>query len=370
MSQSRTQLLKQAGVSIWLDDLSRELIDSGSLQRSIIEHDVVGVTTNPTIFAGAIAKGAAYAEALRNYGEQALDAETAAFNLMIDDVTRACDVFSEVYASTGGRDGRVSLEVSPALAHDTDATVAQAQELWQRINRPNAMIKIPATTAGVDAIAQTIGLGISVNATLIFSLPRYREVANAYLTGLEIARGAGHDISKIHSVASVFVSRFDGMIDPLLNEHEAAEALEVRSRAGLANARLTHEAFTEIFSSVRAQMLVDLGANPQRPLWASTGTKDPTLSDTLYVTELAIAETVNTVPAATLAAFADHGTVNQTPIESLYRDSDQVLNTLDGLGVAYAEIVERLETEGLEKFSDSWNELLQTVRAGLAAKSS
>lgn len=370
MSQSRTQELRNAGVSIWLDDLSRDLIDSGRLKQHIDEFDVVGVTTNPTIFAQAIASEATYASALAEYGKRDLTPEAAAFELMIQDVVRACDELREVFESSGGMDGRVSLEVSPDLAHDTEATVAQARDLWERIDRPNAMIKIPATEAGVVAIAQTIGHGISVNATLIFSLPRYREVANAYLTGLELARGAGHDITKIHSVASVFVSRFDGMIDPLLNSVDSDDARALRSRAGIANARLTHEAFVESFSSVRAKMLLEFGAHPQRPLWASTGTKDPALADTLYVSELAISGTVNTMPGATLAAFADHGTLTQAAVETEYREADQVLNQLDGLGIAYSEIVEKLEAEGLEKFAGSWEDLLTTVRRGLEAKGS
>lgn len=363
MTQKRTKNLREAGVSIWLDDLSRELISSGGLRDYINDFDVVGVTTNPTIFAGAISSGEVYRAAIAARSGAGVDAESLAFELMIEDVAAACDEFAEVFEAAQGADGRVSLEVSPALAHDTEATVAQARELWQRIDRPNAMIKIPATEAGLAAIAETIGHGISVNATLIFSLKRYRQVANAYLTGLEKARAAGHDLQNIRSVASVFVSRFDGMIDPLLDDIDHSDARAMRSRAGLANARLVHEAAQESFSSVRAQLLLDLGAHVQRPLWASTGTKDPALPDTLYVSELAIADTVNTMPAATLAAFADHGTIENIAIETEYRESDQVFNTLDRLGISYAEIVDRLESEGLKKFEDSWHDLLSTVQA-------
>lgn len=361
MTTSRTAALRDAGVSIWLDDLSRDLVESGGLADLVTGSDVVGVTTNPTILAGAIGSGAGYREAIADCAARGLDPEATVFELSCADVASACDVLADVYTASGGRDGRVSMEVSPALAHDAEATVAQARELWARIDRPNAMIKIPATEAGLIAIAEVIGHGISVNATLVFGVPRYREVLNAYLTGLEIARGNGVDLSTIHSVASVFVSRFDALVDPQLDALESDEAAELRGRAGLANARLAHEAFEEGFSSVRARMLIGLGANPQRPLWASTGTKDPRLSDTLYVSELAIPGTVNTLPAATLAAFADHGELTAGDVALEYRDSDQVLNGLDGLGIDYAAVVAQLETEGLQKFEQSWAELLASV---------
>ncbi|XPP25863.1 MAG: transaldolase [Leucobacter sp.] len=367
MSNPRTAALSEAGVSIWLDDLSRELIDSGRLAQLVEESGVVGVTTNPTIFAAAIGSGRGYREALASCAERGLDAEAAAIELSCRDVADACDVLAEVYRASGGRDGRVSLEVSPALAHDAAATVAQARELWARVDRPNAMIKIPATEAGLEAITEVIAAGISVNVTLVFGLSRYRQVVGAYLTGLERARAAGLDLSRIHSVASVFVSRLDALIDPQLAQIGDEDALALRGRAGLANARLANEVAEQGFASERARLLIAAGANPQRPLWASTGTKDPELPDTLYVSGLVVAGSVNTMPPATLAAFADHGEVDGDTVSAEYRESDQVLNALDGLGIDYAESVARLEAEGLEKFLASWTALLDSVSEALGA---
>ncbi len=361
MSNPRTAALRDAGVSIWLDDLSRELIDSGRLAELIAESGVVGVTTNPTIFSAAIGGGRGYEAAIASCAERGLPPEAAAFELICADVADACDALAEAFAVSGGRDGRVSIEVSPALAHDVAGTVAQARDLWKRVDRPNAMIKIPATDAGLEAIAETIAAGISVNVTLVFGLTRYRQVINAYLTGLERARAAGLDLSAIHSVASVFVSRFDALIDPRLAEIGGDEAAALRSRAGLANARLAHEAADQGFRSERALLLAAAGANRQRPLWASTGTKDPALPDTLYVTGLVADGTVNTLPMATLSAFADHGEVAGDTVAGEYRESDQVLNALDGLGIDYAAVVEQLEAEALQKFEASWAELLASV---------
>ena len=380
MSNPRTAALRDAGVSIWLDDLSRELIDGGRLAELVSGLDVVGVTTNPTIFSAAIGGGRGYEAAIAACADRDLSPEEAAFELICADVADACDVLADVFAASGGRDGRVSVEVSPALAHDAAGTVAQARELWRRVDRPNAMIKIPATVAGLEAIAETIAAGISVNVTLVFGITRYRQVVNAYLTGLERARAAGLDLSEIHSVASVFVSRFDALVDPRLAEiaeaSEAADAadpaqtggedaLALRSRAGLANARLAHEAAEQGFSSERAKLLLAAGANRQRPLWASTGTKDPALPDTLYVDGLVTAGTVNTLPMATLAAFADHGEAAQDTVAGEYREADQVLNTLDGLGIDYAAVVAQLESEGLQKFEASWAELLASVETAM-----
>lgn len=361
MTNSRTAALGEAGVSIWLDDLSRELIGGGRLAELSRDFGVVGVTTNPTIFAGAIGAGRGYEAALASCAGRGLTPEEAAFEIACADVADACDVLAGVYAESGGQDGRVSIEVSPELAHDAAGTLAQARDLWAKVDRPNAMIKIPATDAGLTAISETIAEGISVNVTLVFGITRYRQVANAYLTGLERARAAGFDLSKIHSVASVFVSRFDTLIDPVLDEVGGADTRRLRGRTGLANARLAHEAAAQAFASERALLLAAAGANPQRPLWASTGTKDPALPDTHYVSGLVVDGSVNTMPEATLAAFADHGEVVGDTVSGEYRESDQVLNALDGIGIDYAATVSRLESEALAKFEASWAELLATV---------
>lgn len=365
MSNSPTVALDAAGVSIWLDDLSRALIESGGLTAFVEDLNVVGVTTNPTIFAAAIGSGDGYREAIAACARRGLDAEATAFELSCADVAAACDVLMDTFRRTDGRDGRVSLEVSPALAHDTAGTVAQARELWERIDRPNAMIKIPATPAGLEAITEVIASGISVNVTLIFGLNRYRQVLSAYLTGLERARARGLDLGGIHSVASVFVSRFDALIDPQLSAIGSDEAVALRGKAGLANARLIHEIFQQGFASERARLLLAAGANAQRPLWASTGTKDPSLPDTLYVAGLVVADSVNTMPPATLAAFADHGVVAGDTVSAEYRESDQLLNALDGLGIDYRDTVNQLESEGLEKFLGSWSRLLESVDSAL-----
>lgn len=371
MTQQRTTELSKAGVSIWLDDLSRDRIESGNLAEVIATQNVVGVTTNPTIFANAIGAGTGYAQRIAECARAGADAEQTAFTLMCADVADACDVLAPVYEASNGKDGRVSIEVSPTLANDSAATVAQARQLWQQVNRPNALIKIPATVEGVDAISEVIAAGISVNVTLIFSLTRYRQVINAYLTGLERARAAGHDISKIHSVASFFVSRVDSLVDAQLaelaeaDELSASEFAQLRGKAGLANARLAYEVFEQGFDNERARMLLALGANLQRPLWASTGVKDPSLPDTLYVTGLVAAEVVNTMPEATLHAFSDHGQVEGDTITGEYRNSDAVLNAHDSYGIDYVTVTELLEAEGLEKFRASWSELLETVADAL-----
>ncbi|CAG7617833.1 transaldolase [Leucobacter soli] len=365
MSNARTASLSAAGVSIWLDDLSRNRIESGELERLIESHDVVGVTTNPTIFAAAIGGGIGYGGRIADCAARGFDAAQTIVELTTADVADACDIFSTVFETSDGRDGRVSIEVEPGLAKDTAGTIAQAAELWAKVDRPNAMIKIPATLEGLEAISETIAAGISVNVTLIFSLERYRQVVNAYLTGLERARAAGRDISKIRSVASFFVSRLDTEIDARLREIGTPEALELTGRAGVANARLAYEVFEQAFSSERARLLLDLGAHPQRPLWASTGVKDPALPDTLYVSELAAPDTVNTMPEATLLAYADHGESSGDAIAGTALESNQLLNAVDALGIDYAEVTAKLESEGLDKFEASWNELLRTVEDAL-----
>lgn len=362
MSES-TQKLSDAGVSIWLDDLSRERLTSGNLAELIKTHNVVGVTTNPTIFAGALSKGAAYAEQMRELAAAGASVEEAVFAATCDDVRAACDVFAPVYKASNGFDGRVSIEVDPRLARDAEGTTKMARELYERVGRENVMIKIPATQEGLRPIAETLAAGISVNVTLIFSLTRYREVINAYMLGLEQALENGKDLSTIHSVASFFVSRVDTEIDARL-EAAGGDAVQLKGKAGLANARLAYEVFEEMFSSERWARLQAHGANVQRPLWASTGVKDPSLPDTLYVTGLVAPNTVNTMPEATLNAVADHGEVTGNTIVPNYSESNEVLDAIS-VHVSYPEVVEKLEVEGLSKFDVSWEELLQTVREAL-----
>ena len=362
MSES-TQKLSDAGVSIWLDDLSRERLTSGNLAELIKTHNVVGVTTNPTIFAGALSKGAAYAEQMRELAAVGASVEEAVFAATCDDVRAACDVFAPVYKASNGFDGRVSIEVDPRLARDAEGTAKMARELYERVGRENVMIKIPATQEGLRPIAETLAAGISVNVTLIFSLTRYREVINAYMLGLEQALENGKDLSTIHSVASFFVSRVDTEIDARL-EAAGGDAVQLKGKAGLANACLAYEVFEEMFSSQRWARLEAHGANVQRPLWASTGVKDPALPDTLYVTGLVAPNTVNTMPEATLNAVADHGEITGNTIVPNYSEANKVLDAIS-VHVSYPEVVEKLEVEGLSKFDVSWEELLQTVREAL-----
>jgi transaldolase len=364
---SPTAALSEAGVSIWLDDLSRERITSGGLERLIDERDVVGVTTNPTIFANALAKGEGYTERLHALAEGDADVDTAVFEITTDDVRDAADHLRPVYDRTGGYDGRVSIEVTPDVAHDTAGTVAQAKALWQKVDRPNVMIKIPATVEGLDAITQSIAAGISVNVTLIFSLDRYRAVIEAYLAGLEQARSAGIDLSTIHSVASFFVSRVDTEIDKRLVAIGTDEALALKSRSGVANAQLAYQLYEEEFATERAAALLAAGANRQRPLWASTGVKDPELPDTLYVTELVAQGVVNTMPEKTLEATYDHGRIVGDTVTGSYAEAGAVLDGLARVGVDYDDVTAVLEREGVEKFSVSWGELLDTVRTALEA---
>ena len=359
--------LSAAGVSIWLDDLSRERIGSGGLEDLIAGSNVVGVTTNPTIFAGALSNGKAYAPQVAALAASGADVHDAVFAITTDDVAAACDIFRPVYDRTGGVDGRVSIEVEPGLAHDAAGTIAQASTLWATVNRPNAMIKIPATVEGLEAITASIAAGISVNVTLIFSLERHRQVIDAYLTGLERAHAAGLDLANIHSVASFFVSRVDTEIDRRLVALGTPEAIGLKGRAGVANAQLAWELFRTAFASERALALLGRGANAQRPLWASTGVKDPTVPDTLYVTELVARDVVNTMPEKTLRATGDHGVIVADRVPAALDDARAVLAALAGLGISYDEVTALLEAEGVSKFIVSWGELLDTVRDALAA---
>ncbi len=365
MTDALAQLSEQ-GVSIWLDDLSRELLNGGDLERLIADKHVVGVTTNPTIFASALAKGEAYTKQIGELVEAGADVEKAVFAITTADVQHACDVFRPVYDRTDGVDGRVSIEVDPRLSHDTARTVEVAKALYAAVDRPNVMIKIPATVEGLPAISQTLAEGISVNVTLIFALDRYRGVMQAFLTGLEQAREAGKDLSVIHSVASFFVSRFDTEINPRLDALGTPEAAALRGKAALANARLAFQAFQEVFSTPRWQVLAGDGAHPQRPLWASTGVKDKAYPDTMYVTELVTAGTVNTMPGATMDATADHGQITGDTVRGSYDDAAAVMDALERLGISYSEVTAQLEREGLEKFEKSWAELVSTVSDELA----
>jgi transaldolase len=362
--------LSQHGVSIWLDDLSRELLRSGDLQRLIDQKSVVGVTTNPTIFASALAKGDAYDDQLREIAAGGTDVDRAVFELTTSDVRQACDVMRPVYDRTNGVDGRVSIEVDPRLAHDTGKTIEMTRALYEAVDRPNVLIKIPATVEGLPAITQATSEGISVNVTLIFSLDRYRGVMQAYLTGLEQAREAGRDLSQIHSVASFFVSRVDTEYDKRIDALGTDEAKALRGKAAIANARLAFQAYEEVFSTPRWQVLADDGANAQRPLWASTGVKDPSYPDTMYVTELVTNGTVNTMPHATMDAFADHGELSGDTVRGRYDEAREQLDALERLGISYSEVTDQLEREGVSKFDKSWDELNATVNDQLARASS
>ncbi|MFJ7175462.1 transaldolase [Streptomyces massasporeus] len=360
--------LSDEGVSIWLDDLSRRRIESGNLAGLVATKNVVGVTTNPSIFQAAIGSGAGYEEQLADLALRGVTVDEAVRMMTTADVRAAADVLRPVYEATGGRDGRVSIEVDPRLAHDTRATVAEARQLAWLVDRPNVMIKIPATEAGLPAITEVIGAGISVNVTLIFSLERYREVMDAYLAGLEKAQAAGLDLSGIHSVASFFVSRVDSEIDKRLTLLGTDEALALKGRAALANARLAYEAYEHVFTGARWQALGGARANRQRPLWASTGVKDPAYKDTLYVDELVAPGTVNTMPEATLNAVADHGDVQGDTVTGGYAQARADLAAVERLGIAYDEVVRQLEHEGVAKFEVAWQELLDAVTKSLNSK--
>ncbi|MFF1375247.1 transaldolase [Streptomyces sp. NPDC058308] len=357
--------LSEEGVAIWLDDLSRKRITSGNLAELIDQQHVVGVTTNPSIFQKAISQGDGYDQQLSDLAARGVTVEEAIRMITTADVRDAADILRPVFDATGGQDGRVSIEVDPRLAHNTKATTAEAKQLAWLVDRPNALIKIPATEAGIPAITEVIGLGISVNVTLIFSLERYRMVMDAYLAGLEKAKERGLDLSKIHSVASFFVSRVDTEIDKRLDGIGTDEAKSLKGKAALANARLAYEAYEEVFSSDRWAALDKAQANKQRPLWASTGVKDPAYKDTLYVDDLVAPNTVNTMPEATLEATADHGSITGNTIAGTYDQSRAEIAAVEKLGISYDEVVQLLEDEGVEKFEASWTDLLKSTEAEL-----
>lgn len=359
MSNSTLQAISDTGVSIWLDDLDRHRIESGNLAELIATKHVVGVTTNPSIFEKALTSGVAeYAEQLAELKSSGANAEQAVRALTVRDVTAACDIFDPVWKTTHGVDGRVSLEVDPRLAHDTQGTTDQALELWNLVNRGNLMIKIPATQAGLPAIAHVLAHGISVNVTLIFSVERYEHVMDAWLTGLEQAAHNGHDLSSIESVASFFVSRVDTLVDSQLTAIGSESALALRGKAAIANAQLAWTAFEEVKASDRWKALESQGAHIQRPLWASTGVKDPAYDDTRYVVELAAPICVNTMPEGTLNAVADHGVSRGDTVTGTQSAALKVWRDLEAVGINRSDVFNTLETEGVDKFIAAWNQLL------------
>jgi transaldolase len=358
----RLAALSDAGVSIWLDDLSRELIETGDLAELVRAKHVVGVTTNPSIFASALADGERYDDQVAGLTRGGAGVEDVITEVTTDDVRNACDVMREVFDRTGGLDGRVSIEVAPSLAFDTEATIEQATQLWRKVDRPNLFIKIPATTEGMPAITAALGEGISVNVTLIFGLARYEEVMDAYLAGLEQAKSQGIDLSGIHSVASFFVSRVDSEIDKRLDQIGTDEALALRGKAAVANARLAYERFEQVFADERFESLAETGGHPQRPLWASTGVKNEDYADTLYVAELITSGVVNTMPSKTMNAFADHGEVRGDTVRGEYAEAHDVMTQLEKVGIDYDDVIAALEKEAVEKFVKSWDELVETVK--------
>jgi transaldolase len=358
--------LSGAGVAVWLDDLSRDRIRSGNLKSLSEEFSVVGVTTNPTIFANAISGSETYDDQLHALAVRGVSVDEALRTITASDVRDACDVLAPVAQRTG-RDGRVSIEVGPALAHDTDATAAEAAHLWWLVNRPNLFIKIPATEEGLPAISSSIAQGISINVTLIFSLDRYRQVMEAYLTGLEqrLENDPQVSFAGLESVASFFVSRVDTEVDKRLDKLGADESL--KGKAGVANARLAYQAYEEVFSSDRWQALEAKGARTQRPLWASTGVKNPAYPDTLYISELIAPDVVNTMPEKTMRAYADHGSPG-TPVQKSYDDAAAVMKAVADAGVDLDDVFQVLEDEGVQKFTVSWDELTESIRSELEEK--
>jgi len=359
--------LSAAGVAIWLDDISRERLATGGLDRLRRDMHVVGVTSNPTIFANALADSEDYTEQLHDLALRGISVEEAARMLMTYDVRWACDVMRPAYDASAGVDGRVSIEVDPQLAHETDRTVAEAKALWWLVDRPNLFIKIPGTDAGLPAITQTLAAGISVNVTLIFGLDRYLQVMDAFFAGMEQARANGHDLSGIGSVASFFVSRVDTEVDKRLDKIGTDEAKTLRGKAAIANAQLAYQRYERTFDSDRWRDLAAAGAHPQRPLWASTSTKNPDYRDVMYVEELVAPGVVNTMPEPTLHAFADHGEVKVDVVQRSYGQAQDVLDRLAALGIEYDDVIATLEREGVEKFEASALELLKSVETQLGA---
>jgi transaldolase len=353
--------LAAAGVAVWLDDLSRTRIHSGSLARSVEQGDIVGITTNPTIFAKAIGSGSGYEDQLRDLALRGTAIGETVRLLTAWDVRAACDIMRPAYDRSGGRDGRVSIEVDPRIAHDTDRTAAEARGLWWLVDRPNLFIKIPATLAGLPAISQTLAAGISVNVTLIFSVERYKAVADAFLTGLEQRVAAGGSLAGIESVASFFVSRVDTEVDKRLDQMKTGDAPLLRGKAAVANSRLAYEIYEQMLGSDRWRALAAKGAKPQRLLWASTGVKDKSFPDTKYVVELVARDTVNTMPESTLHAVADHAQITGDTIRNGYPAAHELMENLRKVGVDMADVASLLERQGVESFANSWEELIASV---------
>jgi transaldolase len=353
--------LAAAGVAVWLDDLSRTRIHSGSLARSVEQGEIVGITTNPTIFAKAIGSGSGYEDQLRDLALRGTAIGETVRLLTAWDVRAACDIMRPAYDRSGGRDGRVSIEVDPRIAHDTDRTAAEARGLWWLVDRPNLFIKIPATLAGLPAISQTLAAGISVNVTLIFSVERYKAVADAFLTGLEQRVAAGGSLAGIESVASFFVSRVDTEVDKRLDQMKTGDAPLLRGKAAVANSRLAYEIYEQMLGSDRWRALAAKGAKPQRLLWASTGVKDKSFPDTKYVVELVARDTVNTMPESTLHAVADHAQITGDTIRNGYPAAHELMENLRKVGVDMADVASLLERQGVESFANSWEELIASV---------
>jgi transaldolase len=366
MTQNRTlAALSAAGVAVWLDDLSRDLLQSGKLQHLVDTKSVVGVTTNPSTFERALAHGRAYDGQIAELTARGTDVDTAIRTVITDDVRAACDVLRPQWVASDGVDGRVSIEVDPRLAHNTDHTVTQAVELAKIVDRPNVFVKIPATAAGLPAITAVVAKGVSVNVTLIFSVQRHRAVMNAYLAGLEAAQHAGIDLSQIHSVASLFVSRVDAEVDKRLETIDTSEALALRGQAGIANARLAYAAYQQVFEGGRRYAaLRNDGARVQRPLWASTGVKNPAYPDTMYVTELVAPNTVSTIPEKTLEAVADHGVIAGDTVTGRAGEARAVFDHLRGMGLDVHDVFTVLENDGVAKFAASWLQSRQRWPSG------
>jgi transaldolase len=365
MSEQVLAQLSDAGVALWLDDISRDRLSTGNLEALIRDKHIVGVTSNPTIFQKAIGGSELYDQQVYDLAARRVTVEEALRMITAADIRWACDQLRPVYDASDGVDGRVSYEVDPRLAHDTETTIAEARQLWWLVDRPNLFIKIPATKEGLPAISQCLAEGISVNVTLIFSLQRYREVMDAFLDGVERLRASGGDLSTLGSVASFFVSRNDTETDKRLDKIGTDEAKALRGKAAIANARLAYQDYEQVFGSQRWKDLAEAGAKPQRPLWASTGVKDPQYDDTRYVMDLVAPGVVNTMPEATLDAVDDHGVFRGETIRPMYAEAKQVLDDLAELGIDYDDVVQVLEDEGVDKFEVSWNELLEAVQAEL-----
>lgn len=363
-----TDQISRAGTSIWLDDLSRSKITGGdahSLPYRIAHNNVVGVTTNPSIFNLAISHGAEYASSIASLTAHSV--EEVVQVLTTDDVRSACDLFAPIFQTSNGIDGRVSIEVDPRLAHETEESIKQGRELWKLVDRPNVMIKIPATLEGLDAITTLLADGISVNVTLIFSVERYVKVFEAFMKGLELRLAAGKSISEVTSVASLFVSRVDTAVDALLKANNSPASTALLGKAAIANAVLTYQAFEALAGTPRWKALESSGARIQRPLWASTGVKDPAYDDTRYVLDLVAPNTVNTMPQATLDAVIDHGALREVTLEAEYAKSQSIFFLLEEVGVSMNDVTGELEKDGVKKFADAWNELLANVGMALNA---